>query len=72
MTDDRTSMKWWVLSLPQLPNGDYDVTVQFEDGHQLRLVVVSEPGSDLSATIAHGVAAHLRGDRRWTPKRDRG
>lgn len=72
MTDDRTSMRWWVISMPQTAEGDYDVTVQFEDGHQLRLVVVPTPGTDVSATIAHGVAAHLRGDRRWTKKSDRG
>jgi hypothetical protein len=64
--------EWWPLSIVQTPAGDYDVTVQFADGHQLRLVALALPGNDLQTTIAAGVAAHLRKDRRWTPKRDRG
>lgn len=65
-------MRWWVVSLVQLDAGDWDVLVQFADGSQLRIVVMPRAGTDLSATIAAAVDARLRGDRRWTPRRDRG
>ncbi len=61
---------WWVDQIQQLQGGLWDVRVQFLDGHALQLQL--EPTRNLDLVIAAAVDAHLRADRRWTRRSDRG
>lgn len=61
---------WWIDSLDRDEQGDYDVRVQFLDGHAILLHLL--PSNNLDVVIADAVQAHLDGDRRWTARSDRG
>lgn len=56
--------------MDRLEDGSWDVVVQFLDGHVLQLLL--EPSRDLDLVIEAAVKAHLRKDRRWTARSDRG
>lgn len=50
--------------------GNWDVRVQFADGHAI--VLNLKPNRNLDLVIADAVQAHLDGDRRWTARSERG
>lgn len=61
---------WWLSRQQRDERGEWDVTVQFKDGHALELHLL--PSRDLDLVIAGAVDAHLRADVRWSQRSDRG
>lgn len=69
-TADDRERGWWIDTLTRDDEGNYDVRIQFLDGHALALNL--KPNVNLDLVIADAVQAHLDGDRRWTRRSDRG
>lgn len=67
---DALERGWWIDTLQRDDEGNYDVRVQFADGHAILLNL--KPNVNLDQVIADAVKAHLDGDRRWTARSDRG
>lgn len=61
---------WWLSRLVRDEQGEWDLTVQFIDGHALELHLL--PSRDLDLVIAQAVNAHLTHDVRWSKRSDRG
>lgn len=61
---------WWLARQQRDAEGNWDVTVQFADGHALELHLLATRDFDL--VLAQAVDAHLRDDVRWTRRSERG
>lgn len=62
--------RWWVVEREQQPSGDWRVLIQFADGQTIAPLILASDRLDVAITAA--AEAHLRGDRRWTRRSERG